>query len=43
VLALTGRPPRTFAQFARDHAGLFRPGAEANGAPPSAALAGRSS
>jgi uncharacterized protein YbjT (DUF2867 family) len=43
VLALTGRPPRTFAQFARDHAGVFGPGAEANGAPPSAALAGRSS
>jgi hypothetical protein len=24
VRAMTGREPRTFAEFARDHAGLFR-------------------
>lgn len=25
VQTLTGQEPRSFAQFARDHAGLFRP------------------
>ena len=27
VESLTGRPPRDFAAFARDHAGLFAPAA----------------
>jgi uncharacterized protein YbjT (DUF2867 family) len=42
VRALTGREPRTFAQFARDHAPLFGADAIANGAPARGALVMRS-